>query len=132
MASEIEKFDPSTLMQGVKDRIKATFVSLIPDEQWDQMCKREIDDFFSSRPRSYNNNSYSEFTMVVNRVLEEETKKKIKEIIQSHPDFSTSGVWNEGTVSESIKVKLIESAPMIFTRVIENMMASTIQQMKQY
>ena len=36
---QVEKFDPSTLMQGVKDRIKATFVSLIPDAQWEQMVK---------------------------------------------------------------------------------------------
>ena len=29
MSNEIEKFDPATLMQGVKDRVKATFVSVI-------------------------------------------------------------------------------------------------------
>lgn len=27
----VEKFDPSTLMEGVRDRIKATFISMIPD-----------------------------------------------------------------------------------------------------
>lgn len=42
MANEIEKFDPSKLMEGVKDRIKATFVSLIPDEAWEQMMEKEI------------------------------------------------------------------------------------------
>ena len=45
--NEIEKFDPSTLMQGVKDRIKATFVSLIPDAQWETMVQKEIDTFFN-------------------------------------------------------------------------------------
>lgn len=44
---QVEKFDPSTLMQGVKDRIKATFISLIPDDQWDVMVKKEIDSFFN-------------------------------------------------------------------------------------
>ena len=34
MEENEEKFDPSKLMQGVKDRIKATFAGLIPDEQW--------------------------------------------------------------------------------------------------
>jgi hypothetical protein len=33
-------------MQGVKDRIKATFVSLIPDPQWEQMVEKEINAFF--------------------------------------------------------------------------------------
>lgn len=34
MENQVEKFDPSRLMEGVKDRIKATFVSLIPDTEW--------------------------------------------------------------------------------------------------
>jgi len=48
----IEKFDPSQLMQGVKDRIKATFVSLIPDEQWEGMVQTEIDSFFNSETKT--------------------------------------------------------------------------------
>lgn len=51
--NEILKFDPSQLMEGVKDRIKTTFVSLIPDEQWDGLVQREIDAFF--QPVKYTN-----------------------------------------------------------------------------
>ena len=40
--NQIEKFDPSKLMDGVKDRIKATFVSLIPDDAWSGMVEREL------------------------------------------------------------------------------------------
>jgi len=43
----IEKFDPSTLMQGVKDQIKATFVSLIPEAQWIGLVEKEVDAFFN-------------------------------------------------------------------------------------
>lgn len=49
MANEIEKFDPSKLMDGVKDRIKATFVSLIPDELWDSMVEKEVYVFTTGR-----------------------------------------------------------------------------------
>lgn len=42
MENQIEKFDPSKLMDGVKDRIKATFVSLIPDDAWNSMVEKEI------------------------------------------------------------------------------------------
>ncbi len=49
MPNEIEKFDPSTLMQGVKDRIKATFVSLIPDDKWDGLVSKEVDAFFNQQ-----------------------------------------------------------------------------------
>lgn len=47
--NEIEKFDPSKLMDGVRDRIKATFVSLIPDEMWDAMVEKEIYIFTEGR-----------------------------------------------------------------------------------
>lgn len=49
--NEIEKFDPSKLMDGVKDRIKSTFVSLIPDEMWDAMVEKEIYVFTTGRIR---------------------------------------------------------------------------------
>ena len=45
----IEKFDPSKLMDGVKDRIKSTFVSLIPDGAWEAMVEKEIYIFTTGR-----------------------------------------------------------------------------------
>lgn len=42
MENQIEKFDPSKLMDGVKDRIRATFVSLIPDDAWSSMVEKEL------------------------------------------------------------------------------------------
>lgn len=39
---QIEKFDPTKIMEDVKNRIKGTFVSLIPDEMWSQMLEKEI------------------------------------------------------------------------------------------
>lgn len=45
----LEKFDPSKLMEGVKDRIKSTFVSLIPDDKWEEMVDKEIKSFFEDK-----------------------------------------------------------------------------------
>ena len=49
MGNQIEKFDPSRLMDGVRDRIKATFVSLIPDDAWDKMVEKELYIFTTGR-----------------------------------------------------------------------------------
>ena len=46
---QVEKFDPSKLMEGVKDRIKSTFVSLIPDDMWEKMVEKEIYIFTTGR-----------------------------------------------------------------------------------
>lgn len=47
--NQVEKFDPAKLMDGVKDRIKSTFVSLIPDDMWAQMIEKEIYIFTTGR-----------------------------------------------------------------------------------
>ena len=55
----IEKFDPSKLMDGVKDRIKSTFVSLIPDDAWEKMVEREIYIFTTGRIRTERETDWS-------------------------------------------------------------------------
>lgn len=47
--NQVEKFDPAKLMDGVKDRIKSTFVSLIPDDAWEKMVEKEIYVFTTGR-----------------------------------------------------------------------------------
>lgn len=66
----VQKFDPSTLMQGVKDRIKSEFVSLIPDEQWNEMVQKEINDFFKEKDTGYSNRTYaSDFSILVRDIV---------------------------------------------------------------
>jgi hypothetical protein len=133
MGNEIEKFDPSTLMQGVKDRIKATFVSLIPDDKWGEMVDSEIKKFFELKDglNEYHsrNSKTSHFTDVVFQVLTEECKKKCVEII-NHPDYTIGWDSNKQTVSETLKKRLIDNMPEIMASMMENMMANAIQQLK--
>src|SRR4051812_12848305 len=84
----IEKFDPSKLMDGVRDRIKATFVSLIPDAQWEQLVKAEIDRFFeSNRDYSYRERATSDFQKVVMEVLSDITKEKVREALMDYQAY---------------------------------------------
>lgn len=131
MAEEIEKFDPATLMQGVKDRIKATFVSLIPDAQWDQMVKREIDSYFESRDQNhYNyNRTISDFTYTVNEVLRKEAEKKIQELLKS-PDFQVKWVGNAVEAPEFFRNAIMKRAPEIFEQAVGNAIAGTLQNMR--
>lgn len=133
MAEEIQKFDPSTLMQGVKDRIKATFASLIPDEQWDQMVKKEVDDFFRLQTVGYRSEQVSTFTLTVRDVLQKEVYKRVEEVLRS-PEFSLEWTGSEMTLPDAIKSELINQAPRIFIASIEGMIAGVMQNMrnKQY
>jgi hypothetical protein len=130
--SELQKFDPSTLMDGVRKRIKATFVSLIPDEHWEQLCQKEIDSFFIEKDQySHNNRTYhSEFQGVCKEVLTEVCKEKIKLFLTEYDGT----VWtNDGIqASEKLKEMIIKMAPEIFAATFSNMFQNAISQMKRY
>jgi uncharacterized membrane-anchored protein YjiN (DUF445 family) len=129
MSNQVEKFDPSTLMQGVKDRIKATFVSLIPDDKWEEMVQQEITRYFQSIPNSRYRDNMSEFSWTVYEAINEHVKQLIKETL-ANPEFQVN--WNNGnaTVSEVIQEQIVKRAPEIFMQSIQSMIGSAIQNMR--
>ena len=41
-------------MKAIRDKIKDSFASLITDEQWNEMIKKEIDEYFKEREMGVN------------------------------------------------------------------------------
>ncbi len=112
MSNEVEKFDPSTLMQGVKDRIKATFVSMIPDVQWEQIVGAEVDSFLKKSDTSYNHNRdyKSPLDVLIRQELNEWAKGKFAEYLQSEGMKTT---WDENgkpVASEAVKKMILENS----------------------
>jgi len=132
MGNEIEKFDPSTLMQGIKDRIKATFVSLIPDDQWEQMVKTEIHKYFEKKGEAgYRRNEATEFEIMVRHTLDEECRKRIITYLSS-PEFDVT--WNNTgypVCTETMKKMLIDNSGDILANMMGGMFASMLQNFKQ-
>lgn len=127
--SDLQKFDPATLMQGVRDRIKSTFVSLIPDEQWESMIKKEIQEFFEPTKDRYNNyQQMSSFSKVCNEVLADITKGQISDILKKYE----STIWNnnELVMSDTLKDLLLKNASEIFTAMIGNRIQTIIHELK--
>ena len=79
MENEIKKFDINEAMKNVKDKIKDAFVDLIPDEQWNQMVKKEVDSYFEPKEEKCDNRQYSSyFTKDVHSALQQEVKERTK------------------------------------------------------
>ena len=86
MSTEVTKFDPAAYVDKVRDKIKQSLVDVIPDEQWNTMLKAEISSFFENRVTSQYGQPTprpSEFRRIVNSVVEEETKKRIRDMLNS-------------------------------------------------
>jgi hypothetical protein len=120
-------------MEGVRSRIKATFVSLIPDDHWEELCKKEINNFFCEKDNYHSNKRSfkSDFTEVCKEVLTEISKEKVKQFLSEYD----STVWaNDGGLQASDKLKemIIKMAPEIFAATFANMFQNAVSQMKRY
>lgn len=127
--TDIEKFDPSTLMQGVKDRIKSTFVSLIPEAKWEELCKKEIDEFFEEKhidKKEYK----SDFRQICREILGEIAKEKIKEALTEYDSLVWEG--SERKVNDKLKELLIKCAPDIWAAQFGSMFQNIVHNMKRY
>lgn len=140
MSEQIEKFDPSTLMQGVKDRIKATFVSLIPDAQWEIMVQKEIDAFFNETQKiifserkkdvegRYHTENYATveiqmtpFRQMVWELCAEKTIVLLKEKI-TNEYFNNLWEPTPEQLNENLKKIIVEAAPLATLKFFESMM----------
>jgi hypothetical protein len=129
MSNEVEKFDPATLMDGVRKRIKATFVSLIPDDKWSELCTNQMNDFFERKRDRYNDKFIPcEFDNICNTVLRAIASEKIKEALVKYD----SQVWSncEPVVNDLILELLKKNASELFAAMISNQVQRVIQDMK--
>lgn len=116
-------------MQGVKDRIKATFVHLIPDEEWDKMVKNEIDAFFlQHKETSYNHpRVWSQFQRIVWEELEKALRPKVKLALEDCKSFQWDG--NQLVIREIVQKMLIENSDRILASMIGQTVQSAINNM---
>lgn len=140
MENQVEKFDPSKLMDGVKDRIKATFVSLIPDAQWEQMCNSEMKKFFEPTWTGYNNKdkNSSQFEKIVTELMKEQCQKYLKEFfakeeysittIWENSSFATNGGGQKIRLSEHLDAMVKEKMPEMMQAMFASVMADAFYQ----
>jgi len=134
MEKQVEKFDPSKLMDGVKDRIKATFVSLIPDDQWETMCDAEMKKFFEPTYGGYDNRDKkpSQFETLVRGLMSEHCNVYLKEMF-SKPEYSITTIWehnnstniggNKVNLSEHLDAMIKEKMPDMMQAMFSSVMA---------
>lgn len=126
MSQEIQKFDPSLLMEGVRDRIKATFVSLIPDDQWKKMIENEIKKFMQEGQWQ---SDKGQFWKVVEEVLRAESREKIKTYLEKYHSTLWDGEGKMKT-NEELNKLIIDNAPQIFAAMFASMFQQAVFNMK--
>lgn len=138
--SQVTKFNSTNIINNLKEKIRETLINIIPEEEWENLIKQEIHEFFKLRTNNYHQRNISDFTMTVNSVLTEMAKEKALLLLTKYlqeTDFDS--VENKTLLNNEILEKFIEKNNLQFFSVavkdityqaISNALAS--MQTKQY
>lgn len=131
--AQVTQYDPTKLMDAVRDRIKAEFIGLIPEDVWKKMVDAEVQSFFEKGKES---NYYdtrvtpSKFQRVVWEEMEKETRARMKTVFESGEwttHFDGKGAPQAGA---EVKKLLLENSGEIVSRVLQGMFQQTMDQLR--
>lgn len=130
--SEVTKFDPAAYVDKVRDKIKQSLIDVIPDEQWNAMLRTEIAAFFENRVTSQygQQTTYpSEFRRIVTSVVEEETKRRIREML-SGPEWESYWDGTKQQAGEEIARLARENGATILAKWLESAIGQVISSIR--
>ena len=131
MSDAVVKFDPNKLMEMVRDKIRATYVDMIPDEQWHTLVQKEVDAFFvvtsSQDCRGDQSKWSSKFQQVVWEVLTERAKEEVKNHLSSLKGHGGDYVFGQykPALNAQIQEMIVNNAGSIMM----DIMAQSVQNM---
>lgn len=131
MTTDMATYDPSKLMDSVRDRIRSEFVKLIPEEAWASLVKKEIDQFFKEEASGYRSQQ-SGFQRIVWGVLEDRVKDSLKEYFDSE---EWRGSWNSNgkpVASKVVNDLIKNNMQEIVTGILGGALQSVLQNMRMH
>jgi len=122
MSNEIEKYNPTSIMKSVTDKIKVTFAELIPDAEWENLVKKQVTLFFEDKTDRYGTVTQSEFTKMCQELIREVARDHIKTHMEK--TYKRSFDKNNNQIDEAVKEMVMNNASKMFT----NMMSQAASQ----
>ncbi len=132
MSTEVTKFDPATYVDKVRDKIKQSLIDVIPDEQWNAMLRAEISGFFENRVTTrYGEQTThpSEFRRIAAVVIEEETKRRVREML-SGPEWASYWDGTRQQAGEEIAKIARENGAAILAKWLEAAIGQVISNIR--
>ncbi len=129
--------DPSAIAEGVRGKIQLAIADLLPPDVWAALVKKEVDAFLSETTEvvgyGYGDRrtvkAPSGLGRVVRSVMEEETRKRLADMLAS-PDWSTHWDGANHVAGEAVKKAAVECAPRIMETVVAEMMQRMVAGMR--
>lgn len=131
--TQVATYDPAKLMDAVRDRIKAEFVGLIPEETWKQMVQTEVKRFFEVKERNgySHTKSCSDFQSIVSDELDKATRKRLGEYLNG-PEWQSQWDGQKDAMGEAVKKFMVERSGEVLATILGNAFQEAIRGMRQH
>ncbi len=121
-------FSPASLQDKVQERIRASFVDLIPEDAWKVMVEREISYFTSPSRRG------DELVTPIGLMIQEEIRNRLKEKLKAYLDTVIQTEWDEGLqayVPAAFAKEIAASmGPLLVQQMFSGVIHSAVELMK--
>ena len=115
MGKEVVEYDPTAVLNKVRDTIKAKFAELVPEEEWEKMINNAVNEFTSGE--------------LVN-IVKEMARDHLKEIVKDRlAQLGMDNSWNH-TIDDKLKEIIKENAGDLMAGMIGNAMKQVIANMR--
>lgn len=124
--------NPQDLTDKIKDKIKATFIDLIPESQWESLIQSAVDNY--TKPTSEHNFTGNDkvtpscLETDVHKLLNEELKLRVNERIRV-----VSNNWMDGEggikLNTELEAILVKAAPQMLVNIMSNVAGQVMNNM---
>lgn len=113
--------DSAKILETVREKVRSAIIDAIPEEAWKEMVAREIKDFTTGSSDRYSPRA-SGLSLVVKSVMEEETKKRVRDALAG-PDWAPYWGGQTATIGPEMTKLISECGPAI----LQAMLSQAVQ-----
>lgn len=129
MSTELAKFDTTSLKEKVAERIRGTFVDLVPPEAWKALVEQEIK-LFMDKPYSFNGDKVPPIVQIIRDELTARFKAMVKEELDD-PKYSDVWYAGEGSrASDAVRDIVAGLVPELVVATYSRVVSDTIATMR--
>ena len=134
-SSDMQVFDPRSLQDKVIERIRSSFLELIPEDAWDELVGRELEKFFQTTKKTgYGASGVNppEIEQMIHGALKSLIAERLAKDMAADGWFDTNYATNDQPVGERMTEALREIAPDLIAALMGSIMRESVQNMRDH
>lgn len=119
---------PFDVTEHLRQRVREVFIASIPDEQLDQMIRKEMGEFFQSSQNGYGQKLPSKFSALIGEMLQDLLKQKLTQWFSDNFEQVYDDKTNQTRIIGETVAELI---PIVQQKMMKDLVERTLGELRQ-